>query len=127
MDGKSTDDEYYRKQLNIYSLLVQAYMDKYILESVDYFKINLPKECTDELGNTILVIAHICDLAKTDLALTLWKVFYDNSDDANTIKRLNRYLYNHYGIKYKIKETENEIKFGPLFQKPVMGLLLITS
>lgn len=101
------DEEYYQRQLNIYSLLFQAYLDKYVLDSVDYFKSNLLNENTADNGNAIFVIAHICDLAKRDFALTLWKVFYDDGNDANTVKKMNRYLHDNYGLKYKIAETEN--------------------
>lgn len=114
MDGKVTDEEYYQRQSNIYSLLFQAYMDKYILDSVDFFKTNLPKERTADFGNTILVMAHICELAKNDFALTIWKVFYDNGGDANTVKGINGYLFRKYGIKYKLVETENIKKIRPL-------------
>ena len=101
MCNKPKDEEYYQRQSNIGALLLQAYLDKYILESIDEFKLSISKETPSGIGNTIFMIAHICDLTKRDLALTLWKVFYDDSDDANTIKKLNRYLFAHYKIKYK--------------------------
>ena len=114
MSTQSKDEEYYQRQSNIYSLLFQAYLDKYLLESVDYFKANLPKETNSEINNTVFVVAHFCDLAKRDLALTLWKVFYDNSKDANTVKNLNRYLFEQHRFKYKVVETENIKKIRPL-------------
>ena len=114
MSNKPVDGEYYKRQSNIYSLLFQAYLDKYFLDSVDYFKANLPKERTAEINNTVFVIAHICELAKKDMALTLWKVFYDDSPDANTVKALNRYLYAKYNIKHKLVETERIKKIRAL-------------
>ena len=107
MSEKHFDEEYYKKQSNIYSLLFQAYMDKYFLESVEHFKANIPPKTTGLINNAIFVVAHICELAKKDLALTLWKTYYDDSGDANTVKQLNRYLFMNHQIKYKIVETEN--------------------
>ena len=123
MCNKPKDEEYYQRQSNIGALLLQAYLDKYILESIDEFKLSISKETPSGIGNTIFMIAHICDLTKRDLALTLWKVFYDNSDDANTIKKLNRYLFAHYKIKYKIVETENVKKIRPLISRARHGFI----
>lgn len=123
MSNKPKDEEYYQRQSNIRSLLIQAYLDKYILDSIDEFKLSVSKEASSGIGNTIFVIAHICDLTKRDLALTLWKVFYDDSDDANTIKRLKRYLFAHYRIKYRIRETENVKKIRPLIRRARHGFI----
>ena len=123
MCNKPKDEEYYQRQSNIGALLLQAYLDKYILESIDEFKLSISKETPSGIGNTIFMIAHICDLTKRDLALTLWKVFYDDSDDANTIKKLNRYLFAHYKIKYKIVETENVKKIRPLISRARHGFI----
>lgn len=48
---------------------------------------------------------------------------YDDSDDANTIKKLNRYLFAHYKIKYKIIETENVKKIRPLIRRARHGFI----
>ena len=120
---KPIDKDYYNRQSNIYSLLFQAYLDKNFLDSVDRFKSNLPKETTSEINNTIFVVAHICELAKRDLALTLWKAFYDDSNDANTVKKLNRYLFEHYGLKNKVVETENIKKIRPLIKAARHGFI----
>ena len=123
MSNRPVDGEYYRRQSNIYGLLFQAYLDKYFLDSVDYFKANLPKERSAEINNTVFVIAHICELAKKDMVLTLWKVFYDDSNDANTVKALNRYLYAKYGIKHKLIETEKIKKIRPLITAARHGFI----
>lgn len=123
MCNKPKDEEYYQRQSNIGALLIQAYLDKYILDSIDEFKLSISKETPPGIGNTIFMIAHICDLTKRDLALTLWKVFYDDSTDANTIKKLNRYLFAHYKIKYKIIETENVKKIRPLIIRARHGFI----
>ena len=44
MRDKPKDEEYYQRQLNIGSLLIQAYLDKYILDSIDEFKLSVLKE-----------------------------------------------------------------------------------
>ena len=104
------DEEYYKRINNIYSLLVKAYMDKYILESIEHFK----KEKQDKqeknsffYNNTVFTLIHICELAKADLALELWKMYYDNKAQANTIKQLKNYLNSEYKLRLKIVETQN--------------------
>lgn len=76
--NKQIDEEYYERQSNIYSLLFRAYLDKFFLDSVDYFKSNIPAERSAEINNAVFAVSHICELTKNDLALTLWKAFYDD-------------------------------------------------
>ncbi len=121
--NRQLDEEYYKRQSNIYSLLFRAYLDKYFLDSVDYFKSNIPGERSAEINNAIFVVSHICELTKNDLALTLWKAFYDDSNDANTVKKMNRYLFDHYGFKYKVIETENIKKIRPLIKAARHGFI----
>lgn len=121
--NKQIDEEYYERQSNIYSLLFRAYLDKFFLDSVDYFKSNIPAERSAEINNAVFAVSHICELTKNDLALTLWKAFYDDSNDANTVKKMNRYLFGHYGFKYKVIETENIKKIRPLLKAARHGFI----
>lgn len=107
MSQIAINDEYKNWHTNIYSLLFQAYLDKYLLDSIEKFKTDLSETRASHTNNAIFIIAHICNLTKMDLALIIWKIYYDNGNDAKTIKNLNSYLYKNHGIKYKIIETES--------------------
>jgi len=123
MCSNPIDDNYYKKYDNIHSLLFKAYTDKYILQSIDSIKSKLPQEANDITHRMVFVLAHICELVKSDLALTIWKVFYDNGNDANTVKSLNRYLFATYKYKYKIIETDNIKKIRPTINDARTGFI----
>ena len=123
------DEEYYKRINNIYSLLVKAYMDKYILESIEHFK----KEKQDKqeknsffYNNTVFTLIHICELAKADLALELWKMYYDNKAQANTIKQLKNYLNSEYKLRLypkMAKFIEDKIKIEKWAPDVIIGYM----
>lgn len=106
MSEKPTDEEYYQRYTNIYSLLFQAYMDKCVLDSANHLRENVLKRSIQELGNTIMVIDHVRELTKKDLTLVLWKIFFDDGRDANTVKSIKRYLSAKYDYKVKSKKQK---------------------
>lgn len=117
------DKEYFKRQSNIYALLFEAYLDKAFLDSVEMYKEEIPTEITEEIKDATFVLSHICELAKRDMALSLWKIYYDDSDDANTLKRLNRYLYSNYRVRYKIVETDNIKNARSILKKARNGFI----
>ena len=92
----SRNEEYYRRYEDICSLILMAYHDLYLIQTIDEIK---PTH-TSIGGSTLHVLSHICELAKADLALTIWKIFLDgNSNKANTLNTLNSFLRTQCGIK----------------------------
>lgn len=92
----SRNEKYYRRYEDICSLILMAYHDLYLIQTIDEIK---PTH-TSIGGSTLHVLSHICELAKADLALTIWKIFLDgNSNKANTLNTLNKRLDEHiFGI-----------------------------
>lgn len=86
------DNDYFNRCDDIYSLILKAYVDKSIIVAID--KICNPDHIVDNsLGNrTVNVYKHLRELAKYDLAMTLWQVYCDKNVKANTLSHLNTYL-----------------------------------
>ena len=101
------DEEYYKRYINLFNLIRQAYLDEYFLNSIENFKDDLPHEINWDVHSYVFVVSHICELVKRDLALTLWKIFYDDNGKANTLKGLKKYLFTQYQKQIKYKETAN--------------------
>ena len=103
----AVDEEYYQRHINIKALLYQAYCDKFFIESVDSFYSR-----SSEINSYVIPwaqrsISHICELAKRDLALTIYKIYFDNGKDTYTIKDLNSYLHSRYEESIKLEEKNN--------------------
>lgn len=65
------------------------------------------------------IIIHLCELAKRDLVLTVWKLYFDSDSKANTVRSLKRYLYS---IGYK-KDCKMKLsKEVSLIEKPLRKL-----
>ncbi len=90
------NQEYYRRYEEIFELLCQCYMDRYILTELDNYN-ELVKRGEKALPKASLqVLIHCGDLAKTDLGLLLWKLT-DHKGSSNTIVTLNSYLRKEHG------------------------------
>ena len=82
----SRNEEYYRRYEDICSLILMAYHDLYLIPTIDEIK---PTH-TSIGGSTLHVLSHICELAKADLALTIWKIFLTGISQ-HQIKAIARY------------------------------------
>lgn len=107
-DKEKTDIEIcYENSEDIYNLIVRAYTDMKILETL---KNGLPTK-----GNGIrkmYVLKHICELLKSDFILIVWKIYFDKDSDANTLIHLNNDLCKAKNIRSvtKIKSLSKEYK-----------------
>lgn len=103
------NEDYFERCNGLYNLIYTAYLDKSLLKMIDLIddsikagKIALKKQSSD-------VLKHLCDLIKRDIALTIWKIYLDDSK-ANTIKQLNAFVY-------KLTNKKISIKLSPKYNK----------
>ena len=90
------NQEYYRRYEEIFEMLCQCYMDRYILAELENYN-ELVKRGDKALPKASLqVLIHCGNLAKTDLGLLLWKLT-DHKSSSNTIVTLNSYLRDEHG------------------------------
>lgn len=100
------DEKYYKMQTNIYELLLRSYMDKYLFDSILKYKTKLLGKRPDGLENVDMALEHISVLVKSDMALRIWKGYFDGGKDACTVKSIKRYLFNTYHITPPVKDTD---------------------
>lgn len=97
----SRNEEYYRRYENICSLILKAYHDLYLIQTIDEIK---PTRIS--VGGSVLhVLSHICELAKADLALIIWKIFLDNDGKSNTLNTLNAFLRTQCDVNSIMKNS----------------------
>ncbi len=89
------------------SIIIECYMDKYLLESLHQIG---EWDVNDEF------LFHISYIARMDFAVNIYKIYFDINKNANTINRLvkegNRYLNGQKNIEliWRNKETEKQLK-----------------
>ncbi len=88
----SEKEEYLKRYSSLYNLINNAYMDKYLLEEIHKFSIEIYHNKNEVDSRVISVINHFCELIKKDLCLTIWKIYCDENQKANTLKALGRHL-----------------------------------
>lgn len=111
------NDEYYNRCNGIYHLLVKAYMDREMLRAMGIHN-HAVSDGNIVLGkNSHYVLEHICELAKADLALCVYKMYVDNDAKANTLQHLRNCYRDTCGacsVKVKISKKydglSNEIR-----------------
>lgn len=77
--------EYRRRFEELKYLLEKAFIDVCLLRELEKMK----------LVNNI--VGHIYELVKSDLALIVWKMYYDTNPKANTLKHLHSFVKNKFG------------------------------
>lgn len=91
MDDKDRE-EYYTRCSRIRYWLLRAYQDCGILNAMNHHNDAVAAGMYERCPN--MIYKHICELAKTDLALCLWKTkFDDSSKNTNTIDHLHDFLH----------------------------------
>lgn len=85
------DNEYYTRCEELYHLILKAYIDKSIIVATEQESVKHLADNSFESRKSD-VLGHLIELAKNDLALTVWKIYCDNDNRANTLKHLNAYL-----------------------------------
>ena len=92
----STSDEYFKRYDMLKSLLVEAYINIYAIEEIDRYNHSIITEKMALTKSSLGILSHICDLLKSDLGNIIWKLYYDQDSDTNTIKHLNTFIYKNY-------------------------------
>lgn len=103
-----TNDKYYNWYEDLSNELGRAYQDSCILQSID----RLSNNKIDKSHPGFHIVSHLCELAKRDIALTLYKIWFDN-ESKETIKKFNvfsRELGSQKRIKLKLSGKEKEIE-----------------
>lgn len=103
------DDEYYNRYDDLCNEVARAFCAVHILNclsGVEDVSFN-SKDCRYNIIN------YLCHMAKQDLCLTVWKLYYDQSNKANTVKSLKKYI-SRLGIQkdvnVKLSPEANTIK-----------------
>jgi len=95
-ESNSPKDEYYSLCEELYHLILKAYIDKALLEAIEMNNSVIKQSLMVMERRSFNVLGHICELIKSDLALTIWKVYFDNDGKAGTLKKLSRLLRNSF-------------------------------
>lgn len=103
------EQQLFRNYNELYELILCCYKDISILKAYE----KLQKEKSDLYNMTSHVSNHFIVLVQKDLALTLWKICYDNSPNANTVPKFRNAIYK------LLKDCDN--KFKPIKNKKTNG------
>ena len=86
------DEHYYNIFINVRQMILDAYTDILIIESISFFAKKHKEDNKKYKNNIIFILGHITELAKKDLCLNIWKVVIDHKDDTNSFGQLRKYL-----------------------------------
>lgn len=107
-EQQGRDDRYYALFEELYSLIIQAHVDIFMLNELD---------CINDFARHRIFPAafeslkHICALIQKDLCLTVWKLSSDRSKNATTLYRFQNYLREDCGLNKRIALSKNTKKF----------------
>ncbi len=102
-------EEYCRRYNSLYSLVLQAYADMYMLEAIT----ELRPDSNSLDPDAFYTLRHICELIKSDFALTIWKVLIDENDrEANTLRTLCTYLGQKFEKRIKNKFSQSTLQIA---------------
>lgn len=86
------DKQLFRNYNELYELILCCYKDISILKAYE----KLQNEESDSYNMVSHISNHFVLLVQKDLALTLWKIYYDTDSDANTVPKfrnaINKFL-----------------------------------
>ena len=104
MEARDQSQYYKDLYLDLGYLLRRGYYDVFFLKGVEDHKALLEKNgTTDKPHVTHIMLGHMCELAKMDLCITIWKLLYDKNTRANSLMSMNRYLQGINGKHYRVK------------------------
>lgn len=93
--------EYVKRCKGIRYWLMRAYTDYGVLNAMSVHNHAVANGKIDRCPN--MIYEHICELAKMDMVLCLWKAYCDDSfGSTNTIKHLHAFLFSKE-LKYTVK------------------------
>lgn len=94
------EEQLYRNYNELYSLISQCYKD---ISMLDGYK-ELQTKRSELYNNVPNISNHIVRLLQKDLALTIWKIYFDTNPKANTIPKFRNYINN------ELRKSGNEYK-----------------
>lgn len=105
------NEQLFRNYNELYSLIEQCYKD---ISMLDGYK-ELQTERTEWYNTALNISNHIVRLLQKDLALTIWKIYFDVNPNANTIPKfrnaINQELQNSGNGDKKVKKEKLDNSF----------------
>ena len=86
------DNKYYNMFINVRQMVLDAYTDIQIIETISFFAKKHAENNKRYKNNIVFALGHIMDLAKKDLCLNVWKFAIDHGEEKNSLKSLRDYL-----------------------------------
>ncbi len=99
----SRNEEYYDRYTELQDLVLRAYIDVLSLEEITSAVGTNQDSHIEMLDVSINALGHICELLKADMALTIWKIYYESYGWANNIGNLNRDFFAPRGERRETK------------------------
>ena len=96
---QSLKDEYFRRYTEIKSFVIRAFYDIFILEAFESYNTETSSGKKSYIRPSYLVVKHLCQVVMEDLALSICKVYNDQSKkghEANTLFQLNSFIYTKF-------------------------------
>lgn len=100
------EEQLFRNYMELYSLIEQCYKDISMLDG--YKELQTKRAEWDNIAPNIS--NHIVRLLQKDLALTIWKIYFDVNSNANTITKFRKAINNELrnsGNEHKRVNREN--------------------
>ena len=94
------EQQLFRNYNELYELILCCYKDVSILQEYD----KLQKEKSDLYNMALNISNHFVRLVQKDLALTLWKIYYDTNKNANTVSKFRN------AINKLLQDSDREFK-----------------
>ncbi len=94
------EQQLFRNYNELYELILCCYKDISILKAYE----KLQKENSDLYKRALTISNHFVVLMQKDLALTLWKIYYDKKPNANTITKFRN------AVNKLLKDSDRNFK-----------------
>jgi hypothetical protein len=86
------DEHYYNIFINVRKMILDAYTDIQIIESISLLAKKHKENNKKYKNNIVFILGHIMELAKKDLCLNVWKFAIEQGEEKNSLKSLRDYL-----------------------------------
>lgn len=89
-------DAYFKRYEEIRAFIVKSFYDLFILEGIESYNAEIQQRKKEYIRPAYIVIKHLCQVVMEDLALSICKVYTDQSkkgNEANTLFQLNSFIY----------------------------------
>ena len=86
------DEHYYNIFMNVRQMILDAYTDIQIIESISFLAKKDKENNKKYKNNIVFILGHIMELAKKDLCLNIWKFAIDHKDDTDSFGQLRKHF-----------------------------------